>query len=275
MFHPRVQDAKFDILKLIAVSDSETFSVDRLVIKNLLFSNMSRRFSIPVEAVSTGTNVRLSLNIISENLLKQELQVASAWRTVFNIENLLTACYELSRDLLAHEQRFLRTLRSERTEVLQETLATVAAANKPESPAVLLGRYKGYLGNTVGLLLKEQKPVLFEKVRVLIGRTQKVKTYSNNFPKSRKFFTDSRRNLQAPPGWCQLTREKQEHSTGQLRTPGFAVAQQKNKVAVGGVIDEAVLYKEFIADLINKKIKMSNEKQLKPAFLRWRKENNK
>ena len=193
-------DAKFDLLKLLSIGDTELKDPNIcLVISNLTVEGISRTFQIFQELCKANTSFtcqgfRLENNTTIIN--KLGFTPEQKW-VISDIKNILQCCYEFSDRLLQEEIVFFKRLN--KLQIVAK-LQNIQKQNTPDSPVIRIGKNEGYFSLTMGLLVKDRDKVLYDNV---LCHATKNTSYTGNFPKTRRIVNVSN-NEQDTLGWVKL-----------------------------------------------------------------------
>lgn len=209
---PGKNDAKYDLLKYLSVSDSALLAPDHSLCVSYatLFTPPRSRFRIyheycKPETVFKFEDISVENTAIKMNKLgftKEQKDIVS------NLENIFACCHDFSHDLLEEEMPFYKT--HGKTSI-SDHLRSIAKVNTPDNPVLRIGKDQGFLSLTIGLLFKKKAPKLYEKV--LIHAT-KSKSYDSNqggpLPKTRKIVHYDGDELTS--GWVKILPQENDFS---------------------------------------------------------------
>lgn len=174
-------DAKYDLLKLLHISDSETKDPSAcLFVSDLKTLNISREFPLFQELCKkdqTFTCQGFKLDNNKTILDKLGFSSDQKW-IVDDIKNVLQCCYEFSKRLLDEEIAY-----SQYPPKVKEKLEAIKQQNKPDSPVIRIGKNEGYLSLTMGLMVKDKDEALYKNV---LCHATKNTSYTGSFPKTRR-----------------------------------------------------------------------------------------
>ena len=197
-------DAKFDFLKLVHVSDSKPFSSEALRVETAQSFGTRRYTKTMVETIckdSQNSNSSLEISIVEKQqwVLKElGLERMAEWLT---IPKLLKASYLRSKDILEEEKKYF----AEHDNLLS-FINELKQRNEPHSPLVRLGAGQGFLGVTVDLQVKRRDGQLYdEAIREGVSFQRRWRTQVGNFPKTRRVVIDGRGRLSNLLGWVKLS----------------------------------------------------------------------
>ena len=192
------RDAKYDFLKLIGISDTDSFPHDRLQISTIRVIGSTRSIRIWGETLNPKTTFHFALNTHKKALL-EELKLERLQDFLYPPE-LLEACYHRSKEILEEEEKYF----SSEKDVL-ERIDELKRENQPNSPLLRLGAGQGFLGTTIGLKVKQNDPSLYdEAIREGVSFLRGWETQPGRFPKTRRVIEDNKRNPVSLLGWVKL-----------------------------------------------------------------------
>ena len=193
-------DAKYDLLKLLCIGDSELKEPkDCLFISNLEVKGINRGFPIFQELckkdqIFTCQGFKLDSNhTILDRLGFSDEQK----QVVSDVRNLFRCCYEFSNRLLDEEIVY-----QQYSSKIKERLNAIKNENKPDSPVIRIGKNEGYLSLTVGLIVKDKDRALYDNV---LCHATKNTSYTGNFPKTRRIVNLGNGDVDTC-GWVKLTK---------------------------------------------------------------------
>lgn len=198
-------DAKYDVMKYLAVGDSELMDANKvLAVSYLEPFNTSKKFRIYNEFMKPENTVSLTaLGIESNNSRTQKMEKMGFTdcqkQIVVGMDFIQEACFRFSSELLQEEIDYFKRQSKPR---LVQHLEGLASQNSKASPIFRIGKDEGFNSLTVGMAIKKMAPDLYSKV--LIHAT-KGKSYESEFPKSRKIIQWNGKELTA--GWVQLVHD--------------------------------------------------------------------
>jgi len=204
ILNSKPNDAKYDLMKFLQISDSDLMDPDSLAISYSKLFNPSKK---PVFYEYLIRNKEVKINCFQTNanfIKKQQLDrmgFSERQKTLLSsLTKIFDCCYRFTDDLIQEEIEYFEE--HHKMEIVKQ-LQHIASLNTPESPVLRIGKDEGYNSVTIGLALKKTLPELYDKV--LIHAT-KGKSYDAEhggpFPKSRKIVHWNGEELTA--GWVQL-----------------------------------------------------------------------
>lgn len=193
-------DAKYDLLKLLYVGDSELKNSQAcLFVSNLEVKGINKRFPLFQELCKkdqtfTCQGFKLDNNkAILERLGFNDEQK----RVVSDVKNLFRCCYEFSNRLLDEELAYHHY-----PQKIKDKFTVIKNANKPDSPVIRIGKNEGYSSLTVGLLVKDKDRSLYDNV---LCHATKNTSYAGNFPKTRRIVNLGNGDVDTC-GWVKLSK---------------------------------------------------------------------
>lgn len=199
-------DAKFDLLKFLAIGDSELLDpATSIKVAAARPVNASRPFTINNEYLKPGLQVSLpGTGLEGEHSRTVRLRnMAEDAETRFRntVENFLAFCHAFSSDLLNTEKKYFRNAGNS---AVVRHLAEIESQNTSESPVLRLGKDEGFFSMTMGMAIKKLWPDLYEQA--LIHATTG-KSYDDDngglLPKTRKL-VQWERDTELTAGWVKL-----------------------------------------------------------------------
>ncbi|NUU99994.1 hypothetical protein XO12_07785 [Marinitoga sp. 1154] len=189
------RDAKYDILKNLIISDTSP-GKSEIKYGKINTLNMSRNGSEWIEYMDNGI-FEFSINLNNESHEKLvDITNDNQKKEILSLDFIKTALYEYSKSILNTEKEYFIKNKSEIISKIQnyERLNTI------ESPLIRVGKYKGYLSNTISIIIKEKDPELYDSFLVHCTKNTSYtkKEVNEYFPKTRRVLNND------IMGWCKL-----------------------------------------------------------------------
>ena len=208
-FRPFARDAKYDLLKLLWLGDSEPGSPSEVLIASpVVFVGLEEDVSEIRnyhEVLKPGQEFELDLRLpnggFKPNFLQKFCFSSQQSNLVKDKSSLFQCVHEFYAEVLEEEIAYYSSL--EGFDRVLETLRDIKNQNTRDSPVIRLGKHEGFLSLTLGLMVKKESPELYQNVLV---HATKGTSYSSNFPKTRKLARVNGKEL--PLGWVRLRDEK-------------------------------------------------------------------
>lgn len=206
-------DAKYDVMKYLQISDSELLDADRVLAVSVVQPiNIGRRFSVHNEYIRPDTAINLFMVSLEESRsLKLEKMEFSGkqQKIVSDMDQIFKSCCGFSNALLDEEIRFFEKqeaneypLQQNKNQILGH-LKDIKATNRPDAPVLRIGKDEGFNSLTVGLAVKNLYPDLYENVLIHATRNKSYDSkHGGPMPKTRKLVDWYGEKLTA--GWVQL-----------------------------------------------------------------------
>ena len=204
----RKSDPKFDVMKFLQISDSNTLDPDKvLAVSYVEPFNITNKFKPVYEFIDPDQTPEITISTFAlepETSLLKKLEKMhfseDQKRIVSGLDSIFKACHLFSNDLLEEEIAFFQ---NHGKPLIAEKLKQIKTLNTEDAPVLRIGKDEGYNSLTVGLAVKKLAPELYENV--LIHAT-KNKSYDSEhggpLPKSRKIVHWNDEETTA--GWVQL-----------------------------------------------------------------------
>lgn len=193
-------DAKYDLLKLLHIGDSELKEPSScLFISSLDVKGMNRNITLFQELCKenqTFTCQGFKLDKNKTILEKLGFNDEQKW-VVADEKNIFQCCYEFSNRLLNEEFTYFNN-----NQIIKTKLQAIKEQNKPDSPVIRIGKNEGYLSLTMGLLVKDKDKTLYDNV---LCHATKNTSYTGNFPKTRRIVNIYNNDVDTC-GWVKLTK---------------------------------------------------------------------
>lgn len=173
-------DAKYDLLKLLHISDTELKKPSEcLFVSNLEVKGINRGFPLFQELCKKDQTFTCDLMIENNPAILEKLGFSpeQIW-VVSSIRNIFQCCYEFSNRLLDEEVAYAHY-----PQAVKDKLKIIKQQNKVESPVIRIGKNEGYLSLTMGLLVKDKDKTLYDNI---LCHATKNTSYTGNFPKTRR-----------------------------------------------------------------------------------------
>ena len=191
-------DAKYDLLKLLQIGDSELKKPPQcLFVSDLKTLNISRQFATFQELCKKDQtftcDFRLENNkaIILDRLGFDDDQK----KIISDVKNLFQCCYEFSNRLLDEELAYTHYPNE-----VKDKLNVIKKENKLDSPVIRIGKNEGYMSLTMGLLVKDKNKTIYDNV---LCHATKNTSYTGSFPKTRRIVSLGNNDTDTC-GWVKL-----------------------------------------------------------------------
>ncbi len=191
-------DAKYDLLKLLHISDSELKEPsESLFVSDLKTLNINRFFPVFQELCKKDQNFTCQgFYLDNKKIILDKLGFSSEQKQVISdIKNLFQCCYEFSNRLLDEELAYAHY-----PQAVKEKLKAIKQQNTQESPIIRIGKNEGYLSLTVGLLVKDKDKNLYNNI---LCHATKNTSYTGTFPKTRRIVNLGNNDTDTC-GWVKL-----------------------------------------------------------------------
>jgi len=183
-------DAKYDLLKFLRITDSSTTErLSILTVKSVGMSQEGRSYS-QIEAIEEG--VVLDGSVLLNPIELNELGLSSKAEYI-DKNFILDAIYTFAEDLKKLELEYAKEHNLDANYFYESEFD-----NQPNSPLLRLGADKGFLSNTIDLLIRANDPDFYRYLRFAAYRS-----YPDEFPKTRKFVLEDGKP-KYPLGWAKL-----------------------------------------------------------------------
>jgi len=181
-----LQKQTLKLMTYFKVADSEPISTKNLEVRNIIITN--NKVSEFAEVIKKDTEIKISIEDkdFQEKLGKLNLKS----KYLETIENWKNACYEFSKSIIEYEKEFFKKKGLVKLQNFYEEY--LEKENRPESPLLRIGKYKGKISQTLVLLYKKD-----EKRYGCLFEDKKRK--NDPLPKTRRITEDY-----LPLGWVKL-----------------------------------------------------------------------
>jgi CRISPR type III-A-associated RAMP protein Csm5 len=191
-------DAKFDFLRFMEVSDSTPLLPDALRIELTQMLGTGRYTRTWVETIAPGSEVTAQIALGDPMLILRELGLERL-REWLSLSKLLEACYIHSHDILDEEAKYFAG-----EPRLAALVTQLQRENEPNAPLLRLGQGQGFLGVTVDLAVKRRDEQLYdEAIREGVSLQRRWRTTKDRFPKTRRVVTDRDGTPLSLLGWAK------------------------------------------------------------------------
>ncbi|MCS6859775.1 MAG: type III-A CRISPR-associated RAMP protein Csm5 [Abditibacteriales bacterium] len=200
-------EAHFDFLRFIAVSDTAPFPTGALSVRLTRSEGTTRTTSTWIETIPPDQTTTLTLTFYP-NAPLDSLRLDEALRDYLTIDKLFAVLHQRAKRRLEEEAKY----RAQNKPLPR--IAELQALNQPDAPLLRIGAGQGYLGTTVMGTIKRRDPQLYRDkvvpgVKVTLGR-RGANVQTQNFPKTRRTVRDNESQHQAQSedllGWVKLQR---------------------------------------------------------------------
>lgn len=193
-------DAKFDFLRFVQVSDSTFLSPADLRVELTQMAGTNRYTSTWIETLAEGREVSFQLLIGDHEIILKELGLEHL-RDWLSLPKLFEACFHRSRDILAEEAKYFAN-----EPTISKLITSLQKQNTPQAPLLRLGQGQGFLSITVDLPVRQRDPQLYdEAIREGVSFQRRFRTERGNFPKTRRVIAGGRDIPINLVGWVKLS----------------------------------------------------------------------
>lgn len=193
------RDAKYDLLKFLQISDTNSVNIAQLSISPIKVLGSSKNIPpIWVETINPQTMFSFDLKIQKEAFLTP--LGLGKWVDGLSQEKIFESCYNRSKEMLEEERKYFVN-----EKIISALIKRIEKENQPSSPLLRLGSGQGFLGTTVDLKVKQKDPELYEEViRKGVSMLRRWRTQPGNFPKTRRVILDKNKSPESLLGWIKL-----------------------------------------------------------------------
>lgn len=207
LFRGKGNDAKYDILKLLQISDSNllpaenTLSIGKTIVlgpkgilKFAIFQELlipDIEFEIPTISFTEITKTQT----IANSLGFSDIQLQ-----VLDIDSIFKITCDFTREVIEAEKEYFQTQNANNKikNIILSQLNDMASKNTPQTPVIRIGMGEGLLSHTIWLVIKKQDRDLYNQLLNL--------KKDEIFPKSRKLYEDKNGNYHTM-GWVQVMKD--------------------------------------------------------------------
>jgi CRISPR type III-A-associated RAMP protein Csm5 len=194
-------DAKFDLLRMLRVSDSVPLQSGDLRIENSRSVGTNRNTTMYLETLRRDVTGQFRMELVegaTDWLAELGLADRAGWLTVSKGKEV---CYKRAEAVLAAEVKYFdakgQVQMARRAEALRKQ-------NSPQQPLLRLGGGQGLLSVTEDLWLRDRNPELYDVLRRAISAARGWKnTVPDDFPKTRRVIYRGGQPAELL-GWIQL-----------------------------------------------------------------------
>ena len=191
-------DAKYDILKYLEITDSSSQPHSTLEIAHVM-SYWTRGKHSYAEVLPSKIKLSGTINIVKREIALASLGLSNK-EDILSEETILKSIYTHTNDLIEHEISFYK---SQHAEQFIKEMQEIKEKNKEKNPVLRLGQGQGFLSTTINLIIKNNDPELYDMIR----RNTKRRSYPNIFPKTRRFVMENNKPSYTL-GWIKLMVEE-------------------------------------------------------------------
>jgi len=195
------KDARYDLFKSLIVSDSQAFPYEWLIVDEVQVTGSSQEnLNEFCEFLKAGKKIKVEVRIDEFNLkgLKalENFGIHSQNLGEFSWKFIKKSACRFYLDLVEAELDYFQNMKMEKYLKFLKKLKTQIEACEKASRflfPVRFGKFEGYLSLTLMLMVKREKPELFERI------------FKLSVPKPRAIPNKTRKVLkESLPGWCFL-----------------------------------------------------------------------
>jgi len=201
---PGKNDAKYDCMKFVQVSDTEPFRQSDMMAAEVMVINTG---PVPLcEEFIRESSSTCTFSLEDNNCKWEKLSFQDCQKKVLSREELFTMIYNFSARLLQEELVYFTDGPGKQYTQIREHLERISRANSAGSPVLRLGKDEGFFSLTIGLCVKDKDEDLYYKTIVPVTKNTSYSNPPPGFPKTRKVI-DYGNDSFAPIGWIQFNRE--------------------------------------------------------------------
>lgn len=203
-------DAKYDFLKLLQVSDSEYKRIDEKTLfigKTIVLSSKGLLpFAIFQEFLNyNGLKFKMHTldfqGLNNSDLLFKSLGFKDKQKEfIKGLPQIFEASYEFANELIVEEEKYFRNsnLNDEKKNIILHELNTIKSSNSKDTPVLRIGMGQGFESLTMWLAIKKHNESLYKSLLGISSGT--------SFSKSRKLYEDEKGNFHTL-GWVRIISE--------------------------------------------------------------------
>jgi len=191
------RDAKYDLLKAIKLSDSPRIGNESTAIYNIKVHKSNRLKDVKIFAQCVKPQTKTEIWTIKDDYFIQNKDKLGFKYSEY-LEKIADACNEFAKRYREHELKFYQDSYSHEVKEFYEKLKI---PDGKDEFLIHLGWGSGWLGMTIGLLLKDDKNLLTE---ILDYYELDKYRLGVDFPKSRKVVCDAEGTPKMPLGWAKV-----------------------------------------------------------------------
>ncbi|MBE7471272.1 MAG: type III-A CRISPR-associated RAMP protein Csm5 [Anaerolineae bacterium] len=193
-------DAKFDLLRLVRVTDTLPFETKNLLLERSKSVGTNRQTDAIVETIKRDLTGQFRLEMVEDQPELLTQLGLNARSEQVNWSYLLSACYKHSAAILEAEVAYF----TGRYEEVARRVEELHRKNTPQTPLLRLGGGQGLLSITTDLWLRHRDPDVYEIFRQAVSKLRRWNnTQPDNFPKTRRVIYRNNQPVELL-GWIQL-----------------------------------------------------------------------
>lgn len=197
----KFNSAQSSIMKFFQVSDTTTTNLpavyDSVTVKatpNYGFNYHQRNSNTVktfLETIDKNRTLKFNINMNANDKILSKLDLMDK-KDIISKDNIKESLYEFNKDLIEYELDFAKEYN---VSFLGKFYTNLKKENSLSKPLLHIGSGSGFMNTTIGLKIKKEDPLTFEKLSETAP-----KSYDYEFPKSRKILV----NGGIPLGWVKL-----------------------------------------------------------------------
>lgn len=211
-------DKKQKITRFLKISDMASNKPSKITNCLIIHQNPRITMDLFFEIIDSEVDFDSTLEIGADELIMSELGFPEKCQQLLGKKALLRAIYEFSERVIQEEIAYFDKLKGYNYRFpineIKSQLYQLQKQNRPDAPILRLGKGQGFHSLTIALLIKDYNSEIYQKYleiteldrqiyNKLLGPVQSNKNNPENYPITRRIFTDGSRKYKLP-GWLKL-----------------------------------------------------------------------
>jgi CRISPR/Cas system CSM-associated protein Csm5 (group 7 of RAMP superfamily) len=205
---PGDKDRNHKLMRFFSISDSDAIAVSRIT--NCLIIHRDPRITMDLffEIIDSNLQYTANCDIEKNDLILREIGFPCENLRVLDKDYICQCLFNFSTRVLQEDIDYVNNLKDSNyrfpvSEIKLQTLE-LHKQNTSDSPLLRIGKGQGFLSLTLAAMIKDYDIEIYRK---LLGVVQSEKNNPDNYPITRRIFTDGSGKYKFP-GWLKVSLEE-------------------------------------------------------------------
>lgn len=205
---PSTEDIIHKLMRFLRISDSNAPAHSKITNCKIIHTNSRITMDLFFEIIDDNVIFESDVLIEKNDLAIEEIGFSSNKSAILDINNICKSIYNFADRIIQEDIDYVENLPDTNyrfpVNEIKAQLNELKMRNRPDSPLLRIGKGQGFLSLTLALLIKDQDREIYSK---LLGVVQSNKNNPDNYPITRRIFTDGTGKYKLP-GWIKLSFEE-------------------------------------------------------------------
>jgi len=205
---PSKDDTIHKLMRFLRISDSNAPAPSKITNCKIIHTNSRITMDLFFEIIDTNVIFESDVGIEYNDLAIKEIGFPSKNAAILDLNYICKCIYNFSDRIIQEDIDYIENLPDTNyrfpVNEIKAQLNELKLRNRPDSPLLRIGKGQGFLSLTLALLIKDHDREIYSK---LLGVVQSNKNNPDNYPITRRIFTDGTGKYKLP-GWIKLSFEE-------------------------------------------------------------------